>query len=317
VHQPCAGAIILVVWLGGCSWRAPNRALGNIPDESEQNQPTMTRVSFGTPVQVELQQDLNGYESGTIKNVRLRVLKSVWVGDFIVVEEGAEATAAASIKTPGIGVDGEISLQVNSAASATGVQIPVFGSYTATGSIDCPFYWDCIRYLWTKGGYARIRKGCHFEIAVGAGVELPNDALQSVMNSKFAATNQAITRCDHVATLRVYLLAEDAEHAQETFQGGAGHHWNVAEHAPEIFLDGKEVGRVPPSSALTLVPAPGSHVISTKHSSVTFEVKQCTPYYVRILKVKSGRKTSLAVKLVALELGEYETRDLREVVNPE
>jgi hypothetical protein len=303
------------VWLGSCSWWAPHAALANFPGDSEQNQSTVTQVRFGTPVEVELLQDL--YENGTIQDVRLRVRKSVWVGDFIVIEEGAEAAGTASIKTPEIGTDGAVTLLAKSAVSVTGAQIPLVGSYTVTGSLDCPFYWDCLRYLWTRGGFARMPKGSHFQADVGQSVELSNDALQAFMNVKFAATTQAITRCDHIATLRVYFLPEDTLNVPDTFQREARHQLKPAKHAQEIFLDGKEVGQVPPSSVLTLVPSTGTHVISTKSSFLTLDVRQCTPYYARILRVSSGRKTSLAVKLIGPEHGEVETRDLQEVVNHE
>ena len=66
------------------------------------------------------------------------------------------------------------------------------------------------------------------EAAVGQGVELSNDALHSFMNAKFAATNQAITLCDHVATLRVYLLDADVDQPQGIPQYDARYHENRA-----------------------------------------------------------------------------------------
>jgi hypothetical protein len=319
VRKHRIGVAILIVWLGGCSSRATNRVVAHTPDDDEQDDSTMTRARFGTPVQVELQQDVDGYKTGTIERVRLRVVKSVWVGDFMVIEEGAEATGTATITTPVIGEDGEISVRADSVAGVTGKQIPLFGGYTMKGGVDCPFYWDCIRYLWTVGGYATIHKRTTFEAYVGAGVRLPNDALQSFMSEKFAETHRAIARCDHIASLQVYFLAEDAEPWHQIPGDEARTKSFSGYRAPvqKILLDGKEVGRLPPASVLTLIPSPGSHIISIKNNAVTFELKPCTPSYVRILKVVSKNEQSLALSLVGPDRGKYETRDLLEVRNRE
>lgn len=311
--RPLIEAAILVACFGGCSLPATGGVLKTISQDNQQNQSTVTQVSFGTPVEVELLQDLD--ESAMSQNVRLRVRKSVWADDFIVIEEGAEAAGTILIKTPEIGTDGEVTLLAKSATSVTGAQIPIAGRYTVTGSVDCPLYWDCLRYIWTRGESARMLKGAHFQAGVVQSVELSNDTLQAFMNAKFAATHQAIARCEHFTTVRVYLLAEDAERAKEVLQGGARKKVNPEEHAPKVFWDGKEAGRVPTSTVLTLVPSSGNHIISTNGNSLVLDLARCTPYYVRILRLSPGRNARFALKLVGPERGEDETRELEEVMN--
>jgi hypothetical protein len=224
------------------------------------------------------------------------VLKSVWVGDFIVIAAGAEASGTASMSIPRRGENGEISLRANSAVSVTGTQIPLYGGHSSRGSVDCESF-DCIPYFFVDGAYAQMGKGIDFEADVSEDVVLPTEALQSFMDEQVAKVDRAIRRCDHITSLRVYLLTRDSERAQK------------------VFLDGKVVGSVLPGSVLTLIPSPGNHVVAIKKSSVTVNLQRCTPYYARILRLPTYGRTALAIELNSPVRGEDDTRDLHEVEN--
>src|SRR5271168_2070105 len=122
MRRPRLVAAAFIAWLVGAGIGNPNLALANNQFQTDQSSSKVTRLEFGTHVQVELLQDLNDHTTGKIENVRLRVLKSVWVGDFIVIAAGAEASGTASMSIPRRGENGEISLRANSAVSVTGMQ---------------------------------------------------------------------------------------------------------------------------------------------------------------------------------------------------
>ncbi len=296
MRRPCLVAAAFIAWLVGAGIWNPSLASANSPFQTDQNHSKLTRVEFGTHVQVELLQDLNDHTSGTIKNVRLRVLKTVWVDDLIVIAAGAEASGTVSTKNPTRGENGEISLRANSAVSVTGTQIPLYGGYSTRGSVDCESF-DCLSYLFEDGAHAHMGRGIDFEADVSEDVVLPTEELQTFMDEQVATVDRAIRRCDHITSLRVYLFTRDSARAQK------------------VFLDGKVVGSVSPGSVLTLIPSPGDHVVAIKKSSVTVNLQRCTPYYARILRLPAHGRTALAIELNSPVRGEDDTRDLHEVEN--
>jgi hypothetical protein len=294
MRKPCLVVTAFIAWVVSAGIGNPNQALANVPLQTDQKSSKVTRLEFGTHVQVELLQDLNDHTTGKIENVRLRVLKSVWVGNLIVIAAGAEASGTASVKNPTRGENGEISLRANSAVSVNGMQIPLYGGHSSRGSVDCESI-DCISYFFVDGAHAQMGRGLDFEADVSEDVVLPTEELQSFMDEQVAKVDRAIRRCDHITSLRVYLLSRDSERAQK------------------VFLDGKVVGSVSPGSVLTLVPPPGVHVLAIKKSSVTVNLQRCAPYYARILRLPTLGRSALAIEMNSPVRGEDETRDLHEV----
>ena len=207
MRRPCLVAAAFIAWLVGAGIWNPSLASANSPFQTDQNHSKLTRVEFGTHVQVELLQDLNDHTSGTIKNVRLRVLKTVWVDDLIVIAAGAEASGTVSTKNPTRGENGEISLRANSAVSVTGTQIPLYGGYSTRGSVDCESF-DCLSYLFEDGAHAQMGRGIDFEADVSEDVVLPTEELQTFMDEQVATVDRAIRRCDHITSLRSVSIYE-------------------------------------------------------------------------------------------------------------
>ena len=291
-----AGAILLAMaCVGGCSWTSPIDAHRHIPTDEELISPTVTIVAAGKPVPVELTQTLDAHKSGTVEDLRFRVLKPVRVGDLTVIETGAEAIGRAFIKTPSAGHHGELYLEVLSTTSVTGSQIALSGFTVTTGSSPCEAL-DC---LWPSehGGYAAIGAGIEINAVVASDVALPTKALESYINNKFSNTREIVSRCGRRLTVHVYRRDDDSL------------------TSPKIYFDTKEVGHLRSSTVLTLVPSPGNHVIEVNSQSIHLELEPCEQYYVRVFRVGSWPKSKTEISLVRPERGEEEVIGLSEKLN--
>lgn len=83
----------------------------------------------------------------------------------------------------------------------------------------------------------------------------------------------------------------------------------------KVFIDGNDIGRIEPGNVLSMVPTAGRHEIRVKQTSLSIELRECTPYYVRIFQENAGRKSYVEIRVMEPNVGEEETRDLWEIRN--
>ncbi len=213
----------------------------------------------GIPVKLELLDKIRGYRSGTIDNLRLRVVRPARVNEFTILEEGTEAIGRATITPPSRGQNGKIVLVAVSAIAVTGQQIGLFGYQVSTGTEGC-IEPDCLRFLWEDGGPASMDPGLQFEVNVAQGTKLPTDTLRSYQNRQLDLINRKIKNCEIRLTMRLYQPFDSKMKGEK------------------VFIDGNDIGRIEPGNVLSMVPTEGRHEIRVKQTSLSVELRECTPY---------------------------------------
>jgi hypothetical protein len=212
------------------------------------------------------------------------------------MEEGADARGRATVTPPNKGQNGTIWLEALSAIGVTGEPISLFGNEASHGTTDC-IEFGCLLFPWENGGPASMDPGLQFEARVAQGVTLHTDALRAYQNRKLDQVKSPIENCRVRLALCVYQPADSKM------------------KSAKIFIDGTELGRVPPGTMRSLVPKPGTHVISANQNHLSVEFQECTAYYIKLLQKDSGRKSNVEIRVVRSDIGKEEVRDLWEIEN--
>lgn len=260
-----------------------------VPSHQELISSTVTILPAGTPVRVRLLQTLNTHTSKVIEEVPFQVASNVRVGDFTVIERGTNAIGRAYITSPdGAARTAQIYLVLGSTTAVTGTEIPLGGILNEMGG-SCGAFLDCLR---GEGGHAAVGDGTEIEAFVAEDVALSTPKLQTFAVEKLRRSARLIADRQLRMRVQIYLLPADG-----TTQ-------------TRVFFDGRKIGKVGPGEYLTLLPAPGKHVIAVNDDRLPLELAPFGQYYLRVSETGSWLRTKAHLKLVASDQGQADIADL-------
>lgn len=282
------GLSLIVLSCSGCV-RAAHSTHTGVPTDQELISATVTILPAGTPVHVRLLQSLNTHKSEVIENVPFQVMSTVRIGDLTVIERGANAIGRAFITSPEfLKRKAQIYLVLGSTSAVTGTKIPLSGILNEMGGGYCLAAWDCLG----EGGHAAVGDGTEIEAFVAEDVALNTPKLLAFLLEKRRTSAQLIADRQLRMRVHIYLLPASGE------------------ARIQVSFDGRKIGKVGPGEQLTLLPAPGKHVIIVEHDQLALELVPNGQYYVRVSETGSWPRTKAHLKLVAPDQGQDEITDL-------
>jgi hypothetical protein len=279
---------LILLSCSGCV-RGAHSTNPSVPADQELISPTVTILPAGTPVHVRLLQSLNTHKSVVIENVPFQVMSTVRVGDFTVIERGANAIGRAYITSPEfLKREAQIYVVLGSTSAVTGTEIQLSGILNEMGGAYCLAALDCIG----EGGHAAVGDGTEMEAFVAEDVALNTPKLQAFLLEKRRTSAQFIADPQLRMRVHIYVLPVNGE------------------ASIQVSFDGRKIGKVGPGEQLTLLPLLGKHVITVDDDQLALELAPNGQYYVRVSEIGSWPRTKAHLKLVAPDQGQYEVTDL-------
>jgi len=231
-----------------------------------------------------------GIFTGNIEGVEFGVFPEVRVDDLVVIERGARAWGSAELKQKAsLGRNGSVRVTALRALSITGDEIPLRGNAVEEGSPGPSF----VELISLTGGGALMSFGSKVEAFVAKDVSFNVAAIKTAMAE--AEQKKALKRAARgdKAVVYIYRLTYEWDEivaALRDPKDGRDEIEVALSETTSVYLDGREVTRIPEFQCIALTLRRGKHLIGADKSAIELDLIPGEDYY---LHISGGSKKQL------------------------